>query len=127
MPHARWQLRSVLVLVAGLALVCAGGAKWKRYAALRERVEIYSREERRLLDEYQRISRVRSTCGNERRLAAAHLAGAVARRHQIESCEREIRRIWSTRARLDKPVDAARGEPWRRLISRAFARLLTDR
>jgi len=82
------------MLVAGLAAVCAGTAKWKRYAELRERIANYSREERLFLAEYHSASRVRNPCGNQRRVAAAYLAVAAERRREIECCEREISGIW---------------------------------
>jgi hypothetical protein len=94
MLYARWRLRSVLMLVAGVAVVWAGAAKWKRYAELRERIANYSRDERLLLSEYQKASRLRNPCGNQRRMAAAYLSVAAQRRREIERCEREIRGIW---------------------------------
>jgi hypothetical protein len=94
MIHARWRLRSLLILVAGLAVVYAGAAKWKRYAELRERIANDSREERLLLAEYRRASRLRDPCGNQRRMAAAYLSVAAERRREIEGCEREMTRIW---------------------------------
>jgi hypothetical protein len=94
MRYARWRLRSLLILVAGLSVVCAGHAKWKRYVELRERIANCSREERLLLAEYDQASRLRDPCGNQRRMTAALLAAAAERRHEIERCERDIRRIW---------------------------------
>jgi hypothetical protein len=94
MRYARWRLSSLLLLVAGLTVVCAGAAKWQRYAELRGRIANCSREERLLLAEYYRTSRLRNPCGNQCRMAAAYVAVAAERRHEIECCERDIRRIW---------------------------------
>ena len=94
MTSARWRLRSVLILIAGLSVLCASASKWRQYAELRKRIAGYSREEKLLLAEYQQSSRLIKPCGNERRRAAAFLSLAAERRHEIESCEREIRRIW---------------------------------
>ncbi len=92
---ARWRrLRSLLMLAAGLTVVSAAAAKGKRYAELRARIANCSREEKLLLAEYHRQSQVRNPCGNQRRMAAAYLSVAAERRHEIESCERDIRRIW---------------------------------
>jgi hypothetical protein len=82
------------MLVAGVAVVCGGAAKWKRYAELRERIAICAREERLLLAEYHRASQLRNPCGNQGRMIAAYVSEAAERRCEIESCEREIRRIW---------------------------------
>ncbi len=94
MRYTRWRLNSMLVLVLGIAVVCAGAVKWKRCATLRERIATYSRDEKLLLDEYHLISRIRNPCGNARRMAAAYLSVAAERRREIERCEREIARIW---------------------------------
>jgi hypothetical protein len=94
MRYVRWRLKSLLILVVGLAIVCTGAVKWKRYSELRERIAKYSREEGLLRAEFHRVSQLRSPCGNQRRIAAAHLAVAEERRRQIESCERDLRRIW---------------------------------
>jgi hypothetical protein len=83
-----------LVLVVGLALVCAGAVKWRRYAELRQQIARCSREEKRLRAEYDQASRVGAYCGNQRRMAEAYLAVAEDRRREIEACERDLRRIW---------------------------------
>ena len=82
------------MVVAGLAVLCAGTVKWRRYAKLRERIAYYSRFEGRLLAEYEQISRIPGRCGNQRRLAEAYLGVAAEHRRLREDCEREIRRIW---------------------------------
>jgi hypothetical protein len=94
MTFARWRPRSVLILIAGLSVLCASALKWRQYTELRERIAGYSREEKLFLAEYHRTSRLINPCGNERRRAAAFLSLAAERRHEIESCERDIRRIW---------------------------------
>jgi hypothetical protein len=95
MKFARWRLRAVLIVIASLAVFCAGAVKWRRYVLLRDRIASYSRQEQALLDEYQLMSRLpRSTCGNARLQAEAFRAVATKRRRQIEECEREIWRIW---------------------------------
>jgi hypothetical protein len=81
-------------LIAGMAIVCAGAVKWKRYAELRERIAKYSREEKLLRDEYQQRSRLRETCGLARRTTEAYLEVANERRREIESCEQALKRIW---------------------------------
>jgi hypothetical protein len=94
MRYARWRLKSLLILVAALALVCAGAVKWKRYIELRERIANCSRQEKLLLAEYQQAVRPRYHCGNERLMAEAYLRVALERRSEIERCRREIMRIW---------------------------------
>jgi hypothetical protein len=95
MRLARWRLRAVLILVASLAVLCAGSVKWRRYAKLRDRIAKYSQQERGLLEDYQSLSRLPSNyCGNPRRQTKMCLAMAAERRRQIEACEREIHRIW---------------------------------
>ena len=94
MRFARWRLRALLIVVAGFAVLCAGAVKWKRYAELRQRIAMYAREERLLLNEYQSLSRVPQPCGNARQHAKACLAVATERRRLIGDCERELRRIW---------------------------------
>jgi hypothetical protein len=94
MRYARWRLKSLLILIAALAMICAGAAKWKRYMELRERIATCLRVEKLLLAEYDQISRLRNPCGNERRMATAYLAVAVERRQEIERCRREISGIW---------------------------------
>jgi hypothetical protein len=81
-------------LIAGIALVCAGAAKWKRNVELRERIARFSREERVLRAEYLTTLRIRNPCGSQRAMAEALLRVADQRRHEIECCEREIRRIY---------------------------------
>ena len=82
------------MLIAGLAVLFAGATKWRQYAELRERIAVYSRDEGRLLAEYHQTSQIRQPCGNQRRRATAILSVAAELRHEIERCEREIRRIW---------------------------------
>jgi hypothetical protein len=94
MRYAHRRLRGLLILVAGLAVLCAGATKWRRYAELRGRIANYSGEEKRLMDEYQESSRILFPCGNARRYSAALLAVAAERRRLREECEREIGRIW---------------------------------
>ncbi len=94
MKFARWRLRAVLIVVASLAVLCAGAMKWRRYAVLRDRIARYSKEENRLRQEYQLLVGPLGTCGNPLRQAEAYLAVAEERRRQIEECEREIWRIW---------------------------------
>ena len=94
MRFARWQLRAVLIVVASLAVLCAGAVKWRRHAVLRDRIARYSNEENRLRQEYQSLVGLPGTCGNPRRQAEAYLAVADERRRQIEESEREIWRIW---------------------------------
>jgi hypothetical protein len=94
MRFARWRLRAMLILIAGFAVLGAGAVKYKQYALLRDRIANHSREERRLLDEYQSLSLLPRYCGNQSRLAAAYLAVANERRRLIKDCELEIRRIW---------------------------------
>ena len=70
MRIARWRVRGLLILAAGLAVLCAGAVKWRRYADLRRQIANYSGEEKRLVDAYHELSQIRSPCGNERHLAA---------------------------------------------------------
>jgi hypothetical protein len=97
MRYARWRLRSLLILVAGLTVLCAGVVKWKRFTELRDQIAKLSREENRLLEEYhhcQWMLQLPSPCGNVRRHAEACMAVAAERRRSIEECEREINHIW---------------------------------
>jgi hypothetical protein len=96
MRYARWHLKSLLVAVAGSAILLAGAAKWRRYSELRERIAAYSREERLLRSRYHRWSTGPQPwrCGNARQQAAASLAGAEEYRRLRQECEREIGRIW---------------------------------
>ena len=94
MRFARWRLRAVLIVVAGLGVLCAGAVKWRRYAVLCDRIAKYSNEENRLRSEYQLSVGLSRACGNPLRQAEAYLAVAEERRRQIEECEREIWRIW---------------------------------
>jgi hypothetical protein len=94
MRFGRWRLRAVLIVVASLALACAGAVKWRRYVELRDRIAKCAREERRLRQEYSSLMGLSGTCGNPDRQAEAYLAVADERRHQIEELEREIWRIW---------------------------------
>jgi hypothetical protein len=94
MRFARWRVRGLLILVAGLAVLCAGAVKWRRYAELRRQIANYSGEEKRLMDAYHELSQIRFPCGNVRRRGAAYLAVAAERRRLREECEREIGRIW---------------------------------
>jgi hypothetical protein len=96
MRLARWRLRAVMIVVASLGVLCAGAVKWRRYALLRDRIALYSEQERRLLDEYEWLSRLswRPGCGNPRRDAEVCREIATERRRQIEACERELTRIW---------------------------------
>ena len=97
MKYARWRLRSLLILVAGLTVLCAGAVKWRRYAELRDQIAKLSHEEKRVLEEYhhcQRMLQLPSPCGNVRRYAEACKSVAAERRRSIEECEREINHIW---------------------------------
>jgi hypothetical protein len=94
MRFARWRLRAVLVVIASLAVLCAGAVKWRRYAELRDRIAKYWHQEKVLLEEYQSFLRLVYPCGNERRHAEACRNVAAECRRQIEDCEREIWRIW---------------------------------
>ena len=94
MRYARRRLRAPLILIAGLALLCAGAVKWRRYGEIRRRIASYAGEEKRIMDAYYEHSRIRSRCGNERIYIQALLSVATERRRLIEECEREIRRIW---------------------------------
>jgi hypothetical protein len=53
MIHVRWRLRSLLLLIAGLAVLCAGAMKWRRYAELQKQIATYAREEKLLMAEYE--------------------------------------------------------------------------
>jgi hypothetical protein len=86
--------RRLLILVAGLALLCAGAVKWRRYVGLRERIATYSSLEKRLMDANYEGARIPVGCANYRKQLSAYLAVAKEQRRLIESCEREIRRIW---------------------------------
>jgi hypothetical protein len=94
MRYARWPLRSLVVMVAVVAVSLAGAMKWRRYAELRDRIATYSREEGQILAEYRQHLRIRRPCGNEIRYRAALLSVATERRHLIEECERAIRGLW---------------------------------
>jgi hypothetical protein len=88
------RLSRLLILVAGLAVLCAGAVKWRRYVGLRERIATYSSLEKRLMDAYHAEARIPNRCGTSREQLNAYLGVAVKQRRLIESCEREIRRIW---------------------------------
>jgi hypothetical protein len=92
--NPRWPIRGLLILVAGLAGLCTGIVKWRRYAELRQRIANYSGHEKRLMGAYQELSRIRSPCGNIRVQCKAYRAVAAERRRLREVCEREIWRIW---------------------------------
>jgi hypothetical protein len=97
MKYARWRLRSLMILVAGLTVLCGGAVKWRRYAELRDQIAKLSREENLLLEEYhhdQWMLQLPSPCGNVRRYAEACKALAADRRRNIEACEQELNRIW---------------------------------
>ena len=94
MRYARWKLRSPLVTIAVVTVLCAGAVKWKRYTELSERIAIDSREERLLLDDYRLGLRIRNPCGNHRRRNAALLAVAIERTRRIGRSTRELARIW---------------------------------
>jgi hypothetical protein len=94
MRYARWHLRSLLVVVAGFAVLLAGAVKWRRYSELRKRIAAYSRYESRMLSVYHQDMEIPGRCGNVRMYDAALLAGAEEYRRLREECEREIGRIW---------------------------------
>jgi hypothetical protein len=94
MRYARRHLRSLLVAVAVVAVLLAGGAKWRRYSKLRERIAAYSRVEKRLLTAYHQEIILPGRCGLPRQRAAAFLGVAEEYRRLREECEREIGRIW---------------------------------
>jgi hypothetical protein len=94
MKYARWRFRWLLVAVAVVAVSLAGAVKWRRYAQLRDRIAVYSREEAMIRAEYQRHLKILRPCGNERQYTAALLGVAAERRRLIEECERAIRRLW---------------------------------
>src|SRR5437588_915258 len=80
------RLRMLLILIAGLAVLCAGAVKWRRYVVLSERIATYASLEKRLMDE----ARMPDCLGRSRACRAV----AEEQRRLIEDCEREIRRIW---------------------------------
>lgn len=94
MRTPRWHLRSLMVAVAALAVLTGGAVKWRRTSLLHARIAAYAREETRLREEYERLSRRLTWCGNERRYANACAAVAAERRRQRLDCERELRRLW---------------------------------
>jgi hypothetical protein len=94
MRHSLRRSSTLLILVAGLAVFCAGALKWRRYVGLRERIATYSSLEKRLMDAYREGARIPNGCGIFRTQLGAYRAVAVEQRRLIESCEREIRRIW---------------------------------
>jgi hypothetical protein len=95
MRIARWRLRSILIVIASLAVLWAGALKWRRYADLRDRIAKYSEQERLLLEDFRTYERLpRKYCGNELLHAEAIQRVAAERRRWIEACEREIWRIW---------------------------------
>ena len=94
MKFARWRLRTILVVIAGLAVFCAGASKCRRYIDVRNRIASYSREEKALMDEYRLLTRISGYCGNPRQRAAACFRVADEFRCKREACEREIRRLW---------------------------------
>jgi hypothetical protein len=94
MTVARWPLRGLLIVVAGLALACAGANKWQRYTRLKAQMAVYEGEEKRFMDAYHETLRIPRPCGNELRTRAAYRAIAAERHRLREDCERELARIW---------------------------------
>lgn len=94
MKNASRRMKGLAILIAGVAVLCAGAVKWKQYTRLRERIAGYAREEKVLLDAYRERSRIRHRCGNELAMLEAYRAVAAERRRQIEECERAIWRLW---------------------------------
>src|SRR5262249_1787095 len=80
--------KTLFVLIAGLAALCAGAVKWRRCAELRKQIAIYTREEKLLLADYRAGVQLPSKCGNYQRYNAACLAVAAERRRRIKECER---------------------------------------